>query len=172
MKQWFCGLMALGLFLGMAGQAKAQPTYTFTTLDVPGTLWTYNNLNGINASGQIVGSYDGGAFLLDQGSYTALDLVPSGINDLGQIVGGNLLFDHGSYTTLDVPGAYYTIANGINNSGQIVGYYADGHGYHGFLFDQGNYTTLQVPGSYFTYPYGISNSGQIVGSYYGPPDCT
>jgi hypothetical protein len=48
----------VGLFLGIAGQAQAQPTYTFTTLDVPGTLTTYNNLNGINASGQIVGWYN------------------------------------------------------------------------------------------------------------------
>jgi hypothetical protein len=31
------GLLVLGLFLGMTGQAKAQPTFVFTTLDVPGS---------------------------------------------------------------------------------------------------------------------------------------
>src|SRR5690349_12339330 len=31
-KHLFCGLMALGLFLGIAGQAAGQPTYVFTTL--------------------------------------------------------------------------------------------------------------------------------------------
>jgi hypothetical protein len=36
MKHSFCGATILGLFLGMAGQAMAQPTYSFTTLDVPG----------------------------------------------------------------------------------------------------------------------------------------
>jgi probable HAF family extracellular repeat protein len=40
----------------------------------------------------------------------------------------------GLYTTIDVPGAIYTEADGINNAGQIVGYYADLHGgEHGFL---------------------------------------
>jgi hypothetical protein len=33
------------------------------------------------------------------------------------------LLDHGSYITLDVPGSDYTAALGINDSGQIVGYY-------------------------------------------------
>jgi hypothetical protein len=81
MKQWFCGLMALGLFLGMAAQGKGQPTYAFTPLDVPGSFF-YTSANGINASGQIVGVYwDGTAghgFLLDQGNYTTLD-VPGAI---------------------------------------------------------------------------------------------
>ena len=35
MKPFFSSLMALGLLLGLAGHAKAQPTYSFTTLDVP-----------------------------------------------------------------------------------------------------------------------------------------
>jgi hypothetical protein len=56
MKHWFCGLIALGLCLGMAGQSKGQATYSFTTLDVPGS--TYTQAHGINASGQIVGYYD------------------------------------------------------------------------------------------------------------------
>jgi hypothetical protein len=36
MKPCFCGLLALGLFLRMAGQGQSQPTYAFSTLDVPG----------------------------------------------------------------------------------------------------------------------------------------
>jgi hypothetical protein len=42
-------------------------------------------------------------------------------------------FDQGSYTTLDVPGSIETGANGINASGQIVGWYRDAGGTHGFL---------------------------------------
>jgi probable HAF family extracellular repeat protein len=112
-----------------------------------------------------VGSYrdgfgDGYGFLLDNGSYSPLDvpLIPpffqdnftgaSGINDSGQIVGGfvtgghrtthGFLFDQGSYTTLDVPGATDgyaggTSPGGINDSGQIVGSYVDASGRHGFL---------------------------------------
>jgi hypothetical protein len=39
-----------------------------------------------------------------------------------------------SFTTIDVPGANgITAASGINNSGQIVGYFQDATGEHGFL---------------------------------------
>jgi hypothetical protein len=44
---------------------------------------------------------------------------------------GFLLDVDGSYTTFDVPGANQT--HGINDAGQIVGWYGDGGGYHGFL---------------------------------------
>jgi probable HAF family extracellular repeat protein len=44
------------------------------------------------------------------------------------------LLDQGSYTTLDVPGSSYTFATGVNASGQIVGCYIDAAGgQHGFL---------------------------------------
>jgi probable HAF family extracellular repeat protein len=66
---------------------------------------------GINASGQIVGYY----------------------LDVFNVVHGFLL-DNGSYTMLDVPGSTGTWAYGINDSGQIVGYYYDAsEGQHGFL---------------------------------------
>jgi uncharacterized membrane protein len=56
--------------------------------------------------------------------------------------GHSFLLDNGSYTTLNVPGAIDTLAFGINDSGQIVGWYIDAAGAYGFLLDQGNYTTL------------------------------
>jgi probable HAF family extracellular repeat protein len=133
---------------------------TYTTLDVPGFD---TEAHGINASGQIVGSYDAPngthGFLFDQGIYSTLDVpgsrqtIASGINDSGQIVGcysdaagtHGFLLDNGSYTTLDVPGSTYTRALGISSSGQIVGSYSDAAGLYGFLLDNGNYTTLDVP---------------------------
>jgi hypothetical protein len=36
MKRYLCSLVALGLLQGVTGLVKAQPTYAFTTLDVPG----------------------------------------------------------------------------------------------------------------------------------------
>src|SRR5262249_11051263 len=74
----------------------------------------------------------------------------------------------GNYTTLDGPSVANTRASGINASGQIVGYYSDATGQHGFLYDQGSYITLDAPGSNGipgTQAYGINASGQIVGSY-------
>jgi probable HAF family extracellular repeat protein len=192
--RFFCGLMALGLLLGLAEDVKAQPTYVFTTLDVPGSSLglPITVANGINASGQIVGwyvdyvdpLYHAHGFLFDQGSYTTLDMPGStwtevhGINDAGQIVGyyqdaadngHGFLYDQGSYTTIDLPSQPRTSASGINVSGQIVGWYTDQSGGHGFLFENGSYTTLDVPGSIQTLPYGINASGQIVGdSSLGP----
>jgi probable HAF family extracellular repeat protein len=47
-----------------------------------------------------------------------------------------------------VPGATFTQASGINDSGQIVGVYFDIAGNeHGFLLDRGTFTTINVPGS-------------------------
>src|SRR5207237_1167596 len=139
MKRYLCSLVALGLLQGVTGQLKAQPTYAFTTFDVPGSPFSLTVPNGINASGQIVGAY------YDAGG------------------GHAFLLDNGSYTTLVVPGSSYIYANGINDLGQIVGGYGDaGRSYgdagsgHGFLLDQGSYTTLDVPGSAYTGANGIN----------------
>jgi probable HAF family extracellular repeat protein len=118
MKRYLCVLMVLCLLVGLTGQAMAQPSYSFTTLDVPGSSYASTTARGINASGQIVGYYEDAA-----GN-------PHG-----------LLFDQGSYTTLDVPHSTLTQALGVNASGQIVGFYWDAAGSHGFLYDQGNYST-------------------------------
>jgi hypothetical protein len=179
MKRLLYGVVACGLLVGFSGPARAQ--YTFTTIDFP-QEGVSTAAFGINASGQIVGSYDNGqahGFLLDvDGSYTTLDPPGStyteawGINNSGQIVGyytdaggrahGLLLDVDGSYTTIDVPGSTFTRATGINNYGQIVGF----DGIHGFLLDvDGSFTTLDVPGAGGTSAVGINNLGQIVGWY-------
>jgi probable HAF family extracellular repeat protein len=59
------------------------------------------------------------------------------------------------------------IANGINDAGQIVGYYFDASSQaHGFIFDPHgfNFTTVDV-GAHGTYLTGINDAGQIVGYY-------
>ena len=73
-----------------------------------------------------------------------------------------------TFTTIDVPGAVATLAQGINDHGQIVGEYLDGitGPGHGPLLD-GTFTTIDVPGASFTVARGINNRGQIVG-YYDP----
>jgi len=65
-----------------------------------------------------------------------------------------------------VPGATFTVARGINNSGQIVGTYSDASGGHGFLYTAGVFTPLDVPGAAATEADGINTSGQIVGTYF------
>lgn len=70
-----------------------------------------------------------------------------------------------AYTPIDYPDATYTQANGINVSGQIVGWGDDDSGGHGFLKVGAAYTPIDYPGAYYTNAFGINNSGQIVGWY-------
>ena len=79
--------------------------------------------------------------------------MPNGINATGQIVGDyyvsrgsthGFLYSGGHYTTLDDP-LGITIAQGINDTGQIVGYYQESGSVHGFLYSGGQYTTLDDP---------------------------
>jgi probable HAF family extracellular repeat protein len=126
--------------------------------------------NGINDKGQIVGWYQEGSggnsvsgFLCSNGVYTTVN-VPSAtdtraldINNHGEIVGyfhevvnnqgedHGFIFSHGVLSILDDPLAYQggsTYATGINDKGQVVGYYQNETGIHGFLFDHGTYTTI------------------------------
>jgi hypothetical protein len=87
------------------------------------------------------------------------------------------LYSGGSYLTIDDPVAapyyvgssntYGTRPNGIDNSGDIVGYYWDAHAVaHGFLYQKGHYTTIDDPlGTNGTWLTGINNKGAIVGYY-------
>jgi probable HAF family extracellular repeat protein len=76
--------------------------------------------------------------------------------------------------TLDDPLAVgTTAATGINNAGDIVGYFVDGQGnIHGFLYVNGTYTTIDDPNAIgipfapaVTQVYGINDSGDLVGNY-------
>ena len=68
--------------------------------------------------------------------------------------------------TLDVPGATLTVAEGINNRGEIGGVYFDADGnQHGFVLSNGTYTSIDVPGGANTGVFSINATGEIVGSY-------
>jgi probable HAF family extracellular repeat protein len=77
------------------------------------------------------------------------------------------VYSRGSYATLNDPlGVDGTFATGINDKGQIVGYYFDNrHNEHGFLYSGGVYTTIDDPLGSGTYATGINDEGQIVGYY-------
>jgi probable HAF family extracellular repeat protein/VCBS repeat-containing protein len=60
-----------------------------------------------------------------------------------------------------------TYAEGINDLGQVVGYYFDNSGLHGFLYSGGSYTTINDPlATQGTVATGINNKGEIVGDYF------
>lgn len=58
-------------------------------------------------------------------------------------------------------------ATGINNQGDIVGYFANGDGsLYGFYYYGSTYSMISVPGAQYTIPQGINDQGDIVGRYY------
>jgi probable HAF family extracellular repeat protein len=73
--------------------------------------------------------------------------------------------DSYTFSPLNVPGATITVASGINNRGQIVGWFLDATGTHGFLKDGSTFTTIDVPDTQVTSAYGINDRGQVVGSF-------
>ena len=110
-------------------------------------------------------------------SFAELNLPPTGltfaydINDMDAIVGESgtgdgFLLTGGSLTALSAPWSSRTVATGINDVGQIVGF-TEGNtpGSHGFSYFGGAYTQLDVPGATSTLALGINNRGEIVGAY-------
>ncbi len=155
---------------------------TFTDIQYPGATTTV--ATGINNSGQIVGYAglaDVHAFLLTNGVYTDIKppltdndgVLAFGINDLGDIVGGyyglasfvvaGWALTQGAYVKIEIPGSQNSSANGINDSGEIVGYDDAG----AFILNQGQtkHHELKVPGSIYTFGSGINSLGVVVGSY-------
>jgi probable HAF family extracellular repeat protein len=122
---------------------RNAPTYSFTTIEVPGARST--NPQGINGDGHIVG----------------------GFTDAMGRQHGFLLRD-GGFTQIDVPGAGRTAARGIGPDGDIVGNYAmpgDGpvvsYGYR--RSESGELTLLEFPGYLHTIPQRILPDGTVIG---------
>ena len=71
-----------------------------------------------------------------------------------------------TFSSLDFPGSYSTAAFGINNSGQIVGGYAEQPGIgHSFLLSGGTYSSFDPNGTPTSYAIGINDSGLIVSNH-------
>lgn len=140
--------------------AKTYSTYNYSSINYPGAfqsevysinnIWDGAMINGPGEVGQVVGQYTDS----------------SGVQH-GMLVDGLI-----GYTSIDYPGATLTVATGINNLSQIVGYWANSTTGQsgGFYLDSGtcsNYCSFNYPGSTSTVPLGINDAGQIVGTY-GP----
>ena len=74
------------------------------------------------------------------------------------------VYSNGVFSFFDAPGALDTRPNGINDSGEIVGYFwHSSFVQRGFVKVGGSYSTIDVPGASLTRATGINNAGQIVG---------
>jgi probable HAF family extracellular repeat protein len=114
-------------------------------------------------------------------SHTDPDTMNNGISPNGEIVGfylsrgvSYIADEDGIATTFTVDGNLFTLAQGVNARGDIVGVYgtnqADTLGFpaapSGFLRTrEGNYRGFVVRGASNTQPFGINSAGDIVGQY-------
>ena len=143
-------------YLSVPGAAGVNSdVITSSNIDCPGAINTYpfaiNSMSAgtfMNASGQtgtIVGIYqDGSTFLTHAYQYSG-----------------------GLCTIIDYPGAVVTWATGINNAGQVVGYWEDSSAlYHGFTLSGGKFKSINYPGYNNTYLDSINDAGQILGHAY------
>ena len=159
----------------------------YQLLSLPGSQ--DSEATGINASGEIVGSYRdvGGTlhgFLYSGGVVTNIDdpnapvgnTTPNDLNDAGEIVGSYIdsaNVTHGfstpdgvTFTAIDCPGAVSTIPSGVNTAGDISGLYTDAFmNTHGFLLKAGVFTTLDFPLATSTTAIGINDSDEIAGFF-------
>jgi hypothetical protein len=77
------------------------------------------------------------------------------------------------YTSVDFPDAAATTITGINDEGQIVGFYRDAGGRtHGFVRRGQTFASVDFPGAAWTIARGIGASGDVLGAYRmpGEPD--
>ncbi len=93
------------------------------------------------------------------------------LNNLGQIVGTSanhaFLWENGATTDLGTLGGSLSVANAINDKGQVVGESTTASGEkHAFLWDHGVMKDLGVPGETSS-AHGINSHGDIVGAISG-----
>jgi probable HAF family extracellular repeat protein len=159
--------------------------YTITSASFTAVLNDPVGINGteafgINDAGKVVGHFADGflnrGFFYTNGAFSTSIVFPGAaldINNATQVVGDNgssgFLYDNSVYTTIRYDGSTLTSAQGINDNGEVVGYYQDGTGYHGFTYTyQTNsynaYPDVLLPGQ--TYLTGINDQGWVVGYYY------
>jgi probable HAF family extracellular repeat protein len=164
--------------------------FLFTTENFPNSMMT--QVIGISNNGVTDGFYVDNnnvthGFFNSMGTYTTVDFAGTAFN---QLLGQNDMATASGYysmsvdnTTPDTPYTYdettatFTVitipgspggaqATGVNNSGNVCGFYIDAMGTnHGFLLIGSQLTTLDAPNSTFTQALGLNNKGQVVGAF-------
>ena len=167
---------------------------TFTTVDNPAST-VFNQALGINNSDETVGYYaptiSGSpgdiAYSQKSGTFTDINaLLPANFNsqavgvnsaatpwivgfyqpDAGLTTSFGFIDEGGTITTIDPFGSTFTQALGVNDLGEIVGFYTDATGnQHGYIDNGGVFTSFDPPGSASTTINGLNDKGDIVGFY-------
>ncbi len=123
--------------------AEATVDYIFETIEVPGV--DFLELTSSN----------------DLGHYAGNTRSPDG----EKIVGFTLI--DGVFSTYDVPGSLKTVFYGLNNAGQVVGYYDDADEVaHGVVVQEGELTQFDFSGAAETNIFGVSEVGVLIGNIF------
>src|ERR1700730_4382581 len=144
--------LLLAIVLALPSALLSQ-TFSYASVDVPGALAT--EARGVNNNGVIVGFYK-------TTSCSDIYAVPSCPTQGFKYVGG-------SYKKLAVPGAVSTAIMGVNDYGDLVGFYTDSGGSkHGFIwYHQNVVKTIDYPNppqaGLTTIPFGINKAGKVGG---------
>ena len=169
-----------------------------TLIDNPAAAGN-THVYGINDDGYILGHYDGGYFLKTGTEYQKLANYQgtrpteyTGVNKSGQLSGyfwtadgyarGFVKNDAG-FTVINHPSANLTACSGgqcgtfitgINNHGQLSGYYVNADGVqHGFVKSGSSYIPIEHPDGdsgklINTHVAGINDNGRLAGYFWGP----
>jgi probable HAF family extracellular repeat protein len=144
------GLLASRITAQVAGRDNRQElvpgtaalTLTFGMIDFPGQPAT--TAFGVNDKGAIVGEY------------------------YGQTANNSFYLKGTNFIEFAYPGAAWTQAEAINDSGVIVGvagmFAGDTEGF-GFVLDNKTFTAINYPGAAATLAFGINKHGEIAGEF-------
>jgi hypothetical protein len=143
--------LVFALLLTLVSTCYAQ--FTFAPINVPGAVATVSR--GINNSGEVAGFYQ----TVPCSNYDRN--VPNCATKGFKLV-------NSTYVKLMVPNSTATAIMGVNDLGDLVGFYTKTDGTrHGFIWYHQNtvktidYPSLSAP--YFTVPMGINKAGTVVG---------
>ncbi len=143
-----------------------------------------SSASAINSSGQVLGYYYG-PYLWQDGVLSTINIdpairfpAPTLLNDFGRVAGTGLFTDGATYQyraymvnggiTVDLgtlPGRTTSVATGINNAGDVVGYsYTSASDAHAVLWRSGAIIDLgTLPGQSVSEAYAINDNGRVVG---------
>jgi uncharacterized membrane protein len=182
-------LTALACASIASAQPQPQPSgphYKFSKpINYPNAIWTF--AYAINDEGQIVGYYydnhncNSCGFSKVGSQFTSIyctegiGTTANAVSNKGEVVGGYVDIDtdygfilqsSGSCLSLNPFNSGSSAASGVNDDGDIVGYYShNGLGnFQGFLYANGNYTNVACEGWPNTFAFSINDAGVIVGA--------
>ena len=145
--------LILAIFLALPSTLLAQ-NFTYAPINVPGAVLT--QARGININGEVVGFYE------TTTACTDTDVrVPICATKGFKLV-------NGKYVKLMVPGSVSTAIMGVNDNGDLTGFYKKSDGSeHGFIWYHTNVVRTIDFQANITVPWGINKAGIVVGGFWG-----